>query len=1138
MRCPTCQFENPEDMQFCGRCGSKLATICPKCEFANPPDVQFCGKCGTRLAQEEFTGVHVSQLADMQDRLYIPEPLRQRMDVAEREMEGENRFVTALFADIAGFTPMSQELAPEAVVEKVNACFKVVTDVVYRYEGSINKFIGDCVLALFGAPLVHENDPERAILAALEMRETVGELDLDISIGINTGMMYFGPIGTQRHQEISAYGHDVNLAQRLQDVASPGQILVGVGTYRSTRRMFGYRELEALTLRGIEGSVSAYEVLGVREHPEKVRGIEGLRARMVGRERAFGDLREVAEEWLGGQGQMVSIIGEAGIGKSRLVSELKTYLGSRIDSVAGDNKPAWLEGRCVSIGQPISYWPFLDILRQHFGLSEQDKEPEIAQKVTEGVNDLFPERGEEFLPYLGHLLSIRFGNELDERLRLSTPEQIRHHTLMRLRDLFEALARKDPLLLVLEDLHWSDDLSLDLLSLLMDSLATTPLMLICVYRPDREHRVSRMSTLARRKCLDRYTEITLRELSPRESRQLVGELLTIDDLPEGVKGMILERSEGNPFFIEEVIRSLIDRDLVYREGERWKAREEISEMDVPPTIQSVVLARVDRLEAEAKHVLQCASVIGRLFRYRLLEHLSRYEEDLVGYMDELEDRELVYEERTVPELEYAFKHALTQEATYGSILERRKREFHRQVGEGIERLYRERVEEYYEELAYHYSKSDDKEKAIEYLLKAGKRASRLFANEEAIAHLNRGLELLSALPDTPEHARQELEFQVALGPPLVSTKTYAAPEMGRAFARARELCLRLGDTRQLFPTAVFLGGFHNLRGEFQTTRELSEHLLRIAEKTEDPVLMAIAHKTLVPVLFFLGEFISSRDHIERGMALYDHHQRDSLLFIYGEDFEVSALTFMSWVLWFLGYPDQALRRAQEAIGLAEELSYPRVLAYALGFAGARLFLFRGEVQTAKNHAEAAFRIWAEAGASRILAYTLEGWLCIDTGQVEQGIAQTHQALSALDAEGVQLFKPSLFAKLAEGYGKAGKSVEGLNTLSEALALMQRTDERCWEAELHRLKGELLQTQGEAGDAVEVCFNQALEIARKQQAKSWELRAAMSMARLWGKQGKREEAHKLLADVYNWFTEGFDTADLKDAKALLGELSDD
>jgi len=778
MKCLECQHENREGAKFCEECGEKLQPICPTCGSELRLQAKFCDECGTKLVEMSSipNEVAVPKLEDLNAQLQslIPDVLAQKYLVAKQQATGENRLITVLFADISGFTELSAAQSSEAIFQLVQDCFKQLVSIVASYEGSISGFRGDGLLALFGAPILHENDAERALLAAIDMRDSMQNQQLEISIGVNTALLTVGEITTQLHREYTAYGVDINLAKRLQEAAKPGHILVGAGTYRPTRRAFEFETLPGLHLRGFPESVTAYAVQQAKTHPEKLRGIEGLHALMIGREHEFAELKEATDQWLAGKGQIVSIIGEAGIGKSRLVAELRTYLhgekqgdketgkqgevGWKDESASGGSRSnrrakrtrmeeqqseiLCLEGRCISIGQPISYRPFLDILRTYFGLSEGDNTATIVRKVTESTANLFPQSAEEVLPFLGNLLSIRFGNELDEKLKFVEPEQIKHQTLVRLKDFFEKLATKQPLLLILEDLHWADDLSLELLSLLMDELATTPLMLLCVYRPEKEHRVWQLSSLARRKCLDRYAEITLKKLSSLQSRQLVEMLLTIDNLPESVKEMILRKSEGNPFFIEEVIRSLIDQGLVYHEGDHWKARKEISDIDVPDTIQSVVLARVDRLHAEARSVLQCASVIGRLFKYRLLEYLTHQERHLDRYLSEFEERELVRQERAAPELEYAFKHAFTQEATYQGILARRRRKFHHQVAIGIERLYQERLEEYYEELAHHYSRSDSAEKAAEYLLKAGEKAKRSCASEAAISHFNKVLEML------------------------------------------------------------------------------------------------------------------------------------------------------------------------------------------------------------------------------------------------------------------------------------------------------------------------------------------------------------------------------------------------------------
>ncbi len=1135
MNCSQCQAQNPADARFCMQCGAELARLCPRCGLSLPTDARFCMACGANVARPDapVPGLVPPKLEDMQERLYIPEPLRQRMDAAARELAGENRLVTALFADISGFTALSQTLPTESVVEKVNECFRLVTDTVYRYEGSINRFIGDCVLAFFGAPLAHENDPERAVRAALEMKDAVSGLGLSISVGINTGMTYFGPIGTERHVEVSAYGPDVNLAKRLEEAARPGQVLVGRGTYRLTRKTFDFVRLEPMSVKGVEAPVTVYEAVGVSERPEKLRGIEGLRARMIGREREFHDLKEAADQWLSGRGQMVSVIGEAGIGKSRLVAELRAYLTGREDT---GGKYRCLEGRCISIGQPISYWPFLDMLRSHFGLSQQDSEAELARKVTRAVTALFPRTANEILPLLGRLLSLRFGNELDGKLEYFTPEQVRHQTMMRLRDLFETLARSAPLLLVLEDLHWADDLSLDLVSLLMDSLATTPLMLVCVYRPEREHRCWQLSTMAQRKAPESYTEIRLKQLSRQESRELVEALLTIENLPESVKAMILRKSEGNPFFIEEVIRSLMDRGLVYREGEHWKARAEVSDIDVPDTIQGVVLARVDRLQAEAKTVLQCASVIGRLSKYRLLEQLSRQERNLDRYLGEFEEKDLVYEERTVPELEYTFKHAFTQEATYRGILERRRREFHLQVAREMERLYGDRLEQCCEELAHHYSRSDDVEKAVEYLLKAGEKATRASAYEEAIGSFQKGLKLVTSLPDTAACTQREAALQLNLAFTLSMSKDFASSEAEQAFSRAREMFEQLGLTRQLCLALSGLDVIYQNRAELEKQREVGERCLELARQEGDPTLLMWVYMRVGLGFCCRGDMIQALAYWEKVLPLCNCHPRRPIMFASQLDLIPHCQGMMALALWVLGHRNRALDTGRNAVNRSRERSQPLWLIGSLAF-DSLLRQWNRNVEVVQQESQEGYQLAAEAGIEswRPQLTIFLGWSEVQAGNVNEGIARISRGLADYRAQGMETWRPYYQALLAEAYGRNGQAEKGLEVLADAIVVVERTGERCYEAELLRIRAELLLMRSNAEDAAEDTFRKAIDVARRQQARSWELRAATSLRRLLQKQGKKDEAREMLSGIYGWFTEGFDTADLKDAKALLDSL---
>ncbi|MGA2977125.1 MAG: AAA family ATPase [Spirochaetia bacterium] len=733
MICPGCGSENTEDARFCDRCGAKLEKACPTCGSTNRMSSRFCSKCGIQLETGKAAPTH-PKLEDVHEQLkqHIAPTLAQKMHFDGAEVTGENRIITALFADISGFTPMSQRMSPEELVEKVNQCFRVVTDTIYRHGGSINKFIGDCVLAFFGAPVAHENDPERAILSAREIQAAVAGIGLTLTVGINTGAIYFGPVGTEDHREVTAYGAEINLAQRLQSTAEAGKIVVGEKTYRMTRRAFEFKTLPPQKLKGIEGEVTAFEVVKLLPRPEKIRGIEGLHAELIGREKELSQLRERVDDLLLGRGQIACVVGQAGVGKSRLALELKGY--------AEGKGVRCIDGRCVSIGESIPYWPFIDLLRNAFELSPDDAPGGIEQRITAEMEKLFPERWADVAPFVGHLLLSRPGGQWAQRISRLNSEQAKHQTFFALRDLFLTMAKETPLLLVLDDLHWADNLSLDLLSLLIDSLSMAPVMLLCIFRPEHEHRSSHLTTQASGKCLDCYSEIHLNPLSSTESRRLVESLLSIENLPAKARDAILGKAGGNPFFVEEVIRSLIDRGAITRKGDLWEVKPDIGDIDVPVTIQSLILSRIDGLEENVRSILQSAAVIGRLFRERLLEYVTREEERLDQYLWQLEEKDLIYEERAVPEAEYSFKHELTHDTAYGTILVKRRGEFHRRVGEGYETLYSDRLEEFYEDLAHHFSRSDDRQKAVKYLVLAGEKAASRFANTQALLFYQQALE--------------------------------------------------------------------------------------------------------------------------------------------------------------------------------------------------------------------------------------------------------------------------------------------------------------------------------------------------------------------------------------------------------------
>jgi predicted ATPase len=605
-------------------------------------------------------------------------------------------------------------------------------------------------------------------------------------------------------------------------------------------------------------------------------------------------------------------------------------------------------------------------------------------------------------------------------------------------------------------------------------------------------------------------------------------------------------------------------------GERghYRLEKAPTELHISPTVQGVLTARIDRLAAAEKALLHQLAVIGRQFPLSLVHQVvAQPEEELYRLLASLQRKEFLYEQPAFPEVQYLFKHALTQEVAYGTVLQERRKTLHERTAQAIETLYHSKLEDHYGELAHHYSRSGDTGKAVEYLRLAGQQAMQRSANAEAINHLTTALELLKTLPNTPERARQELTLQIALGSPLSAIKGHAAPEVGEAYTRARELCEQIGETPQLLSVVYGQWVFCFARGELQTARELAEQLLSLTQRVQDPSPLLWVYDALWSTLFFLGEFAPARQYYEQGIALYDPQQHHSLAFLYGgHDPGVCGRAVAAWVSWLFGYPDQVLKRVHDALTLAQELSHPFMLAFALCY-GAWPHQFRREGQAVQERAETVIALATEQGFAFELAMgtLLRGWALAEQGQGEEGIAQIRQGLAAYRATGTELHWPYFLALLAEAYGKEGQAEEGLAVLAEALAVVDKSGERFYEAELYRLKGTLtLQSKTSLGQVsgksqasqhkpedtstqhptsstqaeaeAEACFLKAIEIARRQSAKSLELRAMVSLARLWQQQGKTTEAHEMLAEIYNWFTEGFDTKDLQEAKALIEELS--
>jgi tetratricopeptide (TPR) repeat protein len=605
----------------------------------------------------------------------------------------------------------------------------------------------------------------------------------------------------------------------------------------------------------------------------------------------------------------------------------------------------------------------------------------------------------------------------------------------------------------------------------------------------------------------------------------------------------LEKTEGTPFFMEEVVQELVEQGVLRHEPVvGWIVTHPTTALHLPTTVQGVLAARIDRLAPDEKALLQQLAVIGREFSLSLIRQvIAQPEDELYRLLASLQRKEFLYEQPAFPEVEYLFKHALTQEVAYNSVLHERRKVLHEQTARAMEALYHTALDEHYSDLAHHYRCSANTEKAITYLQLAGQQAVQRSAHAEAIAQLTAALDLLLTRPETTERAAQELQLHLSLGPVVMVVQGLVAPAVEQHYTRARALCAQLGDTPQRFPVLYGLSVFRRTRGELRTAQALAEECLQIAEQTNEAGLLIPAYLAVGNACLFRGEFVRARGALAQSVALYQP-QHHALTPLYrGFNPQVGSLGIMTTVLWVLGYPEQAQARSCEMLQLAQELGHPVSLAYAL-INTALLHFLRGEGRVTQEYAEATVALASEHGVAYPLALGTisQGVALIVQEQWAEGINQIRQGLEVFVGENI---RPTFLTCLAVGYGGAGQVEEGLAAVAEALRLVKKNDERWYEAEVYRIKGELTLRQSRiqrlassVEKEAEAYFHKAIEIAQKQQAKSWELRTAMSLSRLWQQQGKIAEAYALLSELYGWFTEGFDTKDLQEAKALLESLT--
>ena len=1033
----------------------------------------------------------------------------------------ERRQLTVLFSDLVGSTGLSARLDPEDYREVIAAYHRAVTKIIVESDGFVSRYMGDGVLVYFGYPQAHEDDAERAVRSGLACIDAVGRLDvksvkLQARVGIATGLVVVGDlIGEGSAQEQSVVGETPNLAARLQALAEPDAVVIAASTRRLVGDLFEVRDIGPVEVKGITSPMPAWQVLrpsAVASRFEALRG--SALTPLVGREEEIDLLLRRWARTKVGDGQIVLVSGEPGIGKSRIAAALAEHLHAE--------PHIRLRYFCSPYCRDSALYPFIDQLWHAAEFARDDPPSAKLSKLEDLLAVAAPL--DEDVALIADLLSLP-ASERHPLPNLS-PQRKKERTLEALIRQFEGLACQQPMVMVFEDAHWIDPTSRELLDLTVERLRNLPVLLIVTFRPEFQPTWIGQP---------RVTMLTLNRLDRRDGTALVAQITGGKALPEEVVAQIVDRTDGVPLFVE-LTKSVLESGLLREEADRYALDGALPPFAIPMSLHDSLMARLDRL-ASVRHVAQTGAAIGREFSYELVHAVTRLPEDeLQAGLARLVAAELVFQRGTPPDAVYAFKHVLVQDAAHGSLLRSSRQQLHAQIAEALAAHSPELLDNQPEVFAQHYAEAGLVEKSVACWGKAGRRSVALSAIAEAAAQFEKGLDQLKLLPDNPERTRQELELHSALGAVLYSVKGHGAPETGHAWARAQELWEKLGSPTEFLHLPFSQSFFHVVRGELDLAQRFDENLLRLSHQRNDSPGLVMGHHSAGRTLFYRGRFVSSRSHQEEALTFLDAISQRSFVGQAGFGLCVGILEFLGLALFCLGFPDQALTQHSEAMAEARRLAHPPSLAVSLVL-GARLFSLVGDNAALAEHSErlvvlsteqsfphfaalgGIFRVWANAKNNADLTEVISLLRC---------------GLTAFRATGSEHWLPHHTALLARACEIAGQIDEAVTLLDDAMRIADKTGERWFAAELNRHKGQLLLRQGHT-DAAEEHYRKALSIAVEQDAKLWELRAATSLARLWRDQGRRTEARDLLAPIYGWFTEGFDTPDLKEARALLDEL---
>jgi class 3 adenylate cyclase/predicted ATPase len=1040
----------------------------------------------------------------------------------------ERRQVTVLFCDLVGSTALSAQLDPEDLREIIGTYHRCCTDQVERNGGFVAKYMGDGVLAYFGYPHAHEHDAERAVRAGLALVEAVPKLTTaagaaaQVRVGIATGLVVVGDlIGSGEAQERGIVGETPNLAARLQGIAQPNTIIIAESTRRLLGNLFELEPLGFQDLKGIAGPVPAWAALRPSSVESRFEALHatGLTA-LVGREEESGLLFRRWSKAKASEGQVVLLSGEAGIGKSRLTAALLERLVTEPHTR--------LRYFCSPQHMESALYPIIGHIERAAGFAYDDKPQARLDKLDVVLGQTSTQDAALFAEMLSLPNDGRYP-ALD-----LTPQQRRQRTLEALISQLAGLASQSPVLMIFEDAHWADPTSLELFGWVVDRIQSLRVLLIVTFRPEFEPPwIGQPHVMA----------MTINRLTKRDVDAMIDRVASNKQLPLSIRQDIIERTDGIPLFVEEMTKAVLEAES---EGaaQRTVAAAPSPTLAVPPSLHASLMARLDRL-GPAKELAQIGAAIGREFSHALLAAVAwKPEAELASALERLMEAGLLFRHGVPPHATYLFKHALVQDAAYGTLLREPRRALHARIAKAFESQFVEIAEGQPELLAYHCTEAGLIEKATNLWSKAGQRSLARSAVIEAVAQFTRALSQISALPATAALRREQIKLQVGVTTALMHSKGYAAPETKASLDQARSFMERaeaLGEPPEdpllLFSVLFGFWGASFMAFNGDEALQLAAQFLALAEKQDMIVPLMIGHRVVASSLLWSGAIAEGLGHCDQAIALYDpaHHRPVATRFAL--DSGVTVLAYRSLALWLLGHPEAALANADQALTNAREIGHPVTLISALTFTSFTLVL-GGKYASANERTAEAVALMEEKGAPiwKPAATMLQGCVMTLTGNASKALQAMRSGIAAWRSVGSTMALPFVLSYLARAHAELGHFDDARQCIDEATTAVETTKERWCEAEIHRIAGEIALIAPEPHAAkAETYFERALAIARQQQAKSWELRAAMSMARLWRDQGKREQAHELLAPVYGWFTEGFDTLDLKEAKTLLEQL---